>query len=702
MKQAGFPDSVVEVKFGAWSLNIKRQIISDGIVEKELEPLLFKILSYLILNKNTIITRQNLIDDVWCQSYVDDNAINRAISELRKILKSPNQAALVVKTHYRKGYSFDLEVEFIESGYQSQNSNPVNELDSKEAAKPVAKKYIVWVLALLIILLASIVVSLLKWTAIKNEVKIIDKNYQEEILSMKDGSHSYLVLSPNEKNLAFIVSKDEGAYQLINKELDTGKEKMLYKPGFDLAPVGWSYDNNKIIYRQSNSSNCQVFIVDSNFTGESRYLFECSHLPFSGLGVNDTNFVYSKFGYRNRDELAVLMNRNLITGEEYQISSPNLNSYGDQFLAYIESESKVVFERRQLDSSELYIADIEGGNQTLLYTTHNRIWTLKYHQGSDSLLWYDNVDNILYQYSLGNKKLLQKISMRGISDYSFTMPLNPSEMLAIEYPFSIHIHQLDLGSLNFKEYPVTHNLSAYNAQGTNDGYIYCQFKDSKRPRLAVLDTATGTVSIKSNSIYFLQIRVSSDGEELLTIKANEIEIRDTAELNLKDTITIDGNIINVEYLNNKNIGYIVRGDNATSNKSYLYDRETKKSILLPISNPIWFEQLSSSKYIFLSAQNKLQIFDSWNNLITHEFEISPVLYKHSFTLDGDKLFHSDGSSIYLYDFSLGFEIKAEVIYTLKTDKFISKLSYVNELDKLLITTFETNNNKLIKAVEVPQ
>ena len=131
MKQAEFPDSVVEVKFGAWCLNIKRQIISDGIVEKELEPLLFKILSYLILNQNTIITRQNLIDDVWCQSYVDDNAINRAISELRKILKSPNQAALVVKTHYRKGYSFDLEVEFIESGYQSLNSNPVNELDSK-------------------------------------------------------------------------------------------------------------------------------------------------------------------------------------------------------------------------------------------------------------------------------------------------------------------------------------------------------------------------------------------------------------------------------------------------------------------------------------------------------------------------------------------------------------------------------------------
>lgn len=700
MKQEEFPDSVVEVKFGAWCLNIKRQIISDGIVEKELEPLLFKILSYLILNKSTIITRQNLIDDVWCQSYVDDNAINRAISELRKILKSPNQAALVVKTHYRKGYSFDLEVEFIERGYQSQSLNPVNELDSKEAAKSV-KKHTVWVLALLIILLASIIAGVYKWAVKENEVKVTDKNYQEEILSMKDGSHSYLVLSPNENNLAFIISKGEGTYQLINKELDTGKEKVLFKPRYRLYPVGWSHNNSEIIYMQMSRSECKVFIVDSNFVNESRYLFECSHLPFYGEGINETNFVYSKFGYRNRDELAVLMNRNLITGEEYQISSPNLNSYGDQFLAYIESENKVVFERHQLDSSELYIADIEGGNQTLLYTTHNRIWTLKYHQGSDSLLWYDNVDNILYQYSLDKQKLLQKISMRGISDYSSTMPLNPSEMLAIEYPFSVRIHQLDLDNFNFKD-TMPKDIYPFNAQNTNNGYIYYLFQDAQIVKLAVLDTATDTVSIKSNSIDFRQMKVSVDDEELITVKANEIEIRDTAELNLKDTITIDGNIINVEYLNNRNIGYIVRGNNATSNKPYLYDRETKKSILLPISNPIWFGQLSSSKYIFLSAQNKLQIFDSWNNLITHEFEISPVLYMHSFTLDGDKLFHSDGLNIYLYDFSLGFEVKAELLYTLKDNKVISQLSYANGQDNLSITTIDTNNNKLIKVVEVPQ
>ena len=121
MKPSTFSESIAEIKFGAWRLNPRRQTINDGVIERELEPLLFKILSYLILNKESIITRQDLIDDVWCQHYVDDNAINRAISELRKVLKSDMQRGIVVKTHYRKGYSFFLEPEVIY--YEEGNSS---------------------------------------------------------------------------------------------------------------------------------------------------------------------------------------------------------------------------------------------------------------------------------------------------------------------------------------------------------------------------------------------------------------------------------------------------------------------------------------------------------------------------------------------------------------------------------------------------
>tara|TARA_R110001606_G_scaffold21158_3_gene74913 strand:- start:232 stop:2361 length:2130 start_codon:yes stop_codon:yes gene_type:complete len=707
MKQAEFPDSVVEVKFGAWCLNIKRQIISDGIVEKELEPLLFKILSYLILNQNTIITRQNLIDDVWCQSYVDDNAINRAISELRKILKSPNQAALVVKTHYRKGYSFDLEVEFIESGYQSLNSNPVNELDFKEAAKPVIKKYVLWVLVLIAVLLVSVIAGVYQWAAKNNEVEVTNKNYQEEILSMKEGVHTFLSLSPNEKNLVFTLIKYETSeFILINKDLATGTEKLLIKPGYEIHPVGWSHNNNEIIYWQSDGLDCQVFIVDSNFAGESRYLFDCSHLPFSGEGINDTNLVYSKFGYRHRDELAVLMNRNLITGEEYQISSPNLNSYGDKFLAHIEGKNKVVFERHQFGFSELYITDIEGGAQTHLYTTKNRIWTLKYNQELDSLLWYDNVDNILFQYSLSEQKLLSKTAMQGVSPYSMTLPISPNEILAFQYPYNTDINKIDLNNFNLSDTSIgTHLISQILPQVTNNGDIFFLSRKNNiganhTYKLQALDKATNTINTKSSIAFNPLLRVSRDGEEALRITTKRIEIRDTELINLKDSIQVNGTLVNTEFLINKNIGFIVRGSQSSSTSSYVYDRTTKKSVILPISNAVWFDQLSTTKYIFLSAQNKLKIFDSWKNVVIKELELNSVKYRHSLSLDGNKLLHSDGINVFLYDFSLGFNAAPQVVFKGEKSRVIRSIDYNEAVNSVFIGLLTAHNNKIFKVTQV--
>ena len=111
--EVSFLKKVQAVKFGYWTLLPKEQIIDDGATKRNLEPLVFNILLYFILNNDRIITRKNLIDDVWKQNYVDDNAINRAISELRKALKSEKQIGHVVKTHYRTGYSFILPIELI-------------------------------------------------------------------------------------------------------------------------------------------------------------------------------------------------------------------------------------------------------------------------------------------------------------------------------------------------------------------------------------------------------------------------------------------------------------------------------------------------------------------------------------------------------------------------------------------------------------
>lgn len=97
------------IHLGPWQLGLTDYSLSNPQQRVELEPLLFKLLVFFANNPRRIINRQELVEAIWQQSYVDDNAINRAISELRKVLQHPELPISPIKTHHRKGYSLQLD-----------------------------------------------------------------------------------------------------------------------------------------------------------------------------------------------------------------------------------------------------------------------------------------------------------------------------------------------------------------------------------------------------------------------------------------------------------------------------------------------------------------------------------------------------------------------------------------------------------------
>jgi len=129
-------DTVIYV--GEWQFNTQQQTISDGTHTRELEPLLYKLLCFFITHNDRIITRQELVENIWQQSFVDDNAINRAISELRKVLKSEKQPGQTIKTHYRKGYSLFIEVKSLDHAVSTEPLKTENVITAdKDAETPV-------------------------------------------------------------------------------------------------------------------------------------------------------------------------------------------------------------------------------------------------------------------------------------------------------------------------------------------------------------------------------------------------------------------------------------------------------------------------------------------------------------------------------------------------------------------------------------
>ena len=60
---------------------------SDGLAPVSIEPKALRLLIYLIQNRNRLIPKQELLDRVWPDAMVTENALTREIGLLRKALK---------------------------------------------------------------------------------------------------------------------------------------------------------------------------------------------------------------------------------------------------------------------------------------------------------------------------------------------------------------------------------------------------------------------------------------------------------------------------------------------------------------------------------------------------------------------------------------------------------------------------------------
>jgi len=74
-----------------------------------LEPRVFDLLHYLIERNDRVVSKRELLENVWPGVPVSDSALNRAVSRARKALKRAGGVKLI-QTVYGTGYRFDAPV----------------------------------------------------------------------------------------------------------------------------------------------------------------------------------------------------------------------------------------------------------------------------------------------------------------------------------------------------------------------------------------------------------------------------------------------------------------------------------------------------------------------------------------------------------------------------------------------------------------
>jgi TolB-like protein/DNA-binding winged helix-turn-helix (wHTH) protein/Tfp pilus assembly protein PilF len=108
----GFPMSHL-YGFGQFVLDPRRRILSRADSPVTLTPKAFDVLTFLVQNPHRLVTKDELLQAVWGDTFVEEGNLTQYISHLRKALGDNSEDSRLIVTIARKGYQFTGDVTVI-------------------------------------------------------------------------------------------------------------------------------------------------------------------------------------------------------------------------------------------------------------------------------------------------------------------------------------------------------------------------------------------------------------------------------------------------------------------------------------------------------------------------------------------------------------------------------------------------------------
>jgi len=99
----GATDAPKSHRFGRWVFDADTGQLFDGASATQLQPQVARLLEYLLTHPGKVISRDELVAEVWANRAVSDDAIHRCVSILRKLL-TPTDREEFIETVPRRGY----------------------------------------------------------------------------------------------------------------------------------------------------------------------------------------------------------------------------------------------------------------------------------------------------------------------------------------------------------------------------------------------------------------------------------------------------------------------------------------------------------------------------------------------------------------------------------------------------------------------
>ena len=424
----------------------------------ELEPKVFELLAFFCQNPDRVISKDELMDNVWSGTLVSDNAISRTIAKVRKALNDDSKNPLYIITVARKGYRFAASVTPSDSLFETDEQPVDAQVAAKEAqiektpgqapqvfapaatssvtAKEKNKKTLTLAFALLALLTGIIALSAMKfWPG--SEDSINPTRLKSMVAITRDkGTEWHPNISRDQTRLAHTERSADGQRnQVVLTDLNSQERRYIKHDKGNISRPVWSPDGKSLAVLWKHNHICQILLVQQDETDnlkKARTLRECFASAWPVFQFSpDGQFLY--FSDKPQELQGYQIFRlDMTSGEQITLNQPITGGEGNYYFDLSGDGNKLVMLNLEYKpQSRIYTLDLTSQQLKRTAELDYRLRSAVWHHDGQSLvhpsphpataLWHSRLDGeFLGVVASGSQRLKNLRRHPNQSDYLFS------------------------------------------------------------------------------------------------------------------------------------------------------------------------------------------------------------------------------------------------------------------------------------------
>jgi DNA-binding winged helix-turn-helix (wHTH) protein/Tol biopolymer transport system component len=406
-------------KIKDFEFNEQQQTLISEDNQVRLEPMVCQLLAYFCQYQNQLLSKEQLLDDVWHGRYVSDNTVSKLITKLRKVMQDDARNPEYITTVPKRGYRFVATATPIiekvgtcvkEDTTQAKYLNKIHML-----ILPLCFIFLVYGWLLIALPTPNMIVSAKAVTSDK-------------------GSEYFPSFTPDGIRLAYMNHAGE-RFKLYVKNIYSDEQvEVRHGDKNGVGPGIWNSTGTKLVYLVATQENCQYFIRE--FYGltmsEPKLIYTCKAGSFGQIKFthDDNVLIFSESPSMGKPYS--LYTLHLDTGKKKWLPQPDLHLGGNSQFDLHPTENKLLISSPNEQQWEgFYQLDLDTQQLTLLFELNAYIccgiWS---HDGEHVVMMGEHPASEIVQFDLdGNNKAVIFAGSQQLSrperhsngvDYTFT------------------------------------------------------------------------------------------------------------------------------------------------------------------------------------------------------------------------------------------------------------------------------------------